>query len=160
MGYERIGSSTLFQSALPLRGATFVKKVTYGGSVWISIRAPLAGSDRIVCAMTAAARISIRAPLAGSDSAVPVLAPRRSDFNPRSPCGERRWASASSDARSDFNPRSPCGERPKYERPGIADHISIRAPLAGSDSNILSCTSSITISIRAPLAGSDRETAS
>ena len=35
------------------------------------------------------------------------------DFNPRTPCGVRRWASRSSDLpRQYFNPRTPCGVRP------------------------------------------------
>ena len=34
-----------------------------------------------------------------------------SDFNPRSPCGERRKNETTSRPPSDFNPRSPCGER-------------------------------------------------
>ena len=34
------------------------------------------------------------------------------NFNPRSPCGERRRSSSRRRRSSDFNPRSPCGERP------------------------------------------------
>ena len=34
------------------------------------------------------------------------------DFNPRSPCGERRVSIVSYPSMTYFNPRSPCGERP------------------------------------------------
>ena len=34
-----------------------------------------------------------------------------SDFNPRSPCGERRPVRPTQPCQTDFNPRSPCGER-------------------------------------------------
>ena len=56
----------------------------------------------------------------------------------------------------DFNPRSPCGERPapcpKVEADPV---ISIRAPLAGSDTGRFTTIFAFDISIRAPLAGSD-----
>ena len=80
----------IFQSALPLRGAT-----PHGHA-----------RDR-------ARNISIRAPLAGSDFASmskPIIS---ANFNPRSPCGERRPGVKSSATMTDFNPRSPCGERPQ-----------------------------------------------
>ena len=35
----------------------------------------------------------------------------RTNFNPRSPCGERQGTGTISSPGSDFNPRSPCGER-------------------------------------------------
>ena len=38
------------------------------------------------------------------------------DFNPRSPCGERHQPHAWNPPRTDFNPRSPCGERPGSTR--------------------------------------------
>ena len=59
---------------------------------------------------------------------------RRSDFNPRSPCGERLSLLRVPRLLSNFNPRSPCGERPGgavlvYKNA----YISIHAPRAGSD---------------------------
>ena len=79
----------LFQSTLPLRGAT------------------LDGSERGFLGV-----ISIHAPLAGSDRRPPARASSPRNFNPRSPCGERRPGRSSRRPRHDFNPRSPCGERP------------------------------------------------
>ena len=123
----------------------------------ISIHAPLAGSDRTIRTIGVLLPISIHAPLAGSDQSdhrtirglgISIHAPlagsdrRRVSwtgigcyFNPRSPCGERRFLVPSAFASKafqstlplrgatiqrmwlrralkDFNPRSPCGERP------------------------------------------------
>ena len=77
-----------FQSTLPMRGATYYE-VFYNRSTDISIHAPHAGSDDV--------------PGPGQH-----MAP---DFNPRSPCGERRRGFRQGASRGDFNPRSPCGER-------------------------------------------------
>ena len=86
-----VWASTLrFQSALPVWGATPSQ-----------------------LGITAAAGISIRAPRVGSDA--------------------RRWRTCGH-PRSDFNPRSPCGERRLQSRLKIAAvDISIRAPRVGSD---------------------------
>ena len=118
----------LFQSALPLRGATPV-----GRNLYIN------------------ARISIRAPLAGSDLARPPRQFRNPYFNPRSPCGERPVFSSKASLletifqsalplrgatglrASRFQSALPCGER----RSPVELRISIRAPLAGSDRYIL-----------------------
>ena len=104
-------ASAKFQSTLPVRGAT-KKSEGFRRIEQISIHAPRAGSDR------------------AERNAVDAL----SNFNPRSPCGERQgcvririWSQrfqstlpvrgATAFIRSihtrlnDFNPRSPCGER-------------------------------------------------
>ena len=125
-----------FQSTLPVRGATI--RIVSG---------PLIG------------KISIHAPRAGSDTLTPEATIEPTDFNPRSPCGERRERlrvqpppdrisihapRAGSDflrvlmplitSDSHFNPRSPCGERHGFLN---SCHswlsISIHAPRAGSD---------------------------
>ena len=81
------------------------------------------------------ALISTRAPLAGSDTPSSTASRSRFDFNPRSPCGERRrppWFRRPTVCY--FNPRSPCGERrTPSATSATAATISIRAPLAGSD---------------------------
>ena len=57
----------IFQSALPLRGATRRGGVSMASNE-ISIRAPLAGSDqKLIEIVSRHIKISIRAPLAGSD---------------------------------------------------------------------------------------------
>ena len=127
----------LFQSTLPVRGAT-----------------------RIVENRRAPATISIHAPRAGSDRRAVPTRGRRMHFNPRSPCGERPGFRALPPTDSDFNPRSPCGERriipaqalplkkfqstlpvrgatAKKATQGFPSVISIHAPRAGSDLIIL-----------------------
>ncbi len=122
-----------FQSTLPLRGATFCPLAVFASST-ISIHAPLAGSDLLVGAGVALWTlfqstlplrgatyiynlfpvehyISIHAPLAGSDFVHFNHPPLPNNFNPRSPCGERRVAFYDFAQATDFNPRSPCGER-------------------------------------------------
>ena len=127
------------------------------GHAAISIHAPLAGSDPARAWKPVGQHISIHAPLAGSDRRGTGWCWGTSDFNPRSPCGERLAAvkmaadfdqfqstlplrGATLNGRSGrgptayFNPRSPCGERPVIGVGGAEDlHISIHAPLAGSD---------------------------
>ena len=100
----------------------------------ISIHAPHAGSDAFKEWLDAMGAISIHAPHAGSDTSSSCCAPGSPDFNPRSPCGERRdpdgerrrkmqfqstlpMRGATSNRQDRpcfgyFNPRSPCGERP------------------------------------------------
>ena len=132
-----------FQSTLPMRGATF-------------------GSDRLGRLV----HISIHAPHAGSDSACSRDASKPSNFNPRSPCGERPLPGPARDAprrfqstlpmrgatspcrpappsRPYFNPRSPCGERPaRVFLLAESASISIHAPHAGSDQTGKGCLGS------------------
>ena len=106
-----------FQSTLPMRGATTDVLMSRRKHL-ISIHAPHAGSDEDKPSVPAAARISIHAPHAGSDSLdkldatlteISIHAPHAGsdgrvkqysvvgpDFNPRSPCGERRPSTKSS----------------------------------------------------------------
>ena len=61
--------------------------------------------------------ISIHAPRVGSDRRNTLHFIKGKDFNPRSPCGERRDNDSAPDMSAlNFNPRSPCGER--RHRPG------------------------------------------
>ena len=79
--------------------------------------------------------ISIHAPRVGSDPDNLPLRQRRQDFNPRSPCGERRVY---------FN-----NSKQKW------DAISIHAPRVGSDDNGDYDDKNNDISIHAPRVGSD-----
>ena len=60
---------------------------------------------------------------------------RYTDFNPRSPCGERHYNGTTPRLPdSHFNPRSPCGERHHRGQPTPQrGSISIHAPRVGSD---------------------------
>ena len=64
---------------------------------------------------------------------------KRTDFNPRSPHGERPGASRVRARGSDFNPRSPHGERLTWlSHYMLRPQISIHAPRTGSDQAITS----------------------
>ena len=88
-----------FQSTLPMRGATC--------------------SRYNLCHYPA---ISIHAPHAGSDADRPLHLCQSPDFNPRSPCGERRRGVTKGVYTHNFNPRSPCGERPYGANPPFSVH--------------------------------------
>ena len=124
----------LFQSTLPLRGATIVARRLLAGRL-ISIHAPLTGSDFFqITIFRASIAISIHAPLTGSDHHSPCDLPPAPNFNPRSPYGERPRCSAPMVSAMNFNPRSPYGERRLVPSiPGPHIQISIHAPLTGSD---------------------------
>ena len=197
-------SAGIFQSTLPVWGATPSR---YGSvqHVRISIHAPRVGSDMICCStLITADCISIHAPRVGSDqlilfapsrntgfqSTLPVwgatdhataVLGQRCDFNPRSPCGERRthdtvggcgtifqstlpvWGATWTvgkiyEYKDDFNPRSPCGERRKKLLESYAmSGISIHAPRVGSDhAQLTTDADGNWISIHAPRVGSDQ----
>ncbi|EFT83508.1 hypothetical protein HMPREF0620_0513 [Parascardovia denticolens DSM 10105 = JCM 12538] len=100
--------------------------------------------------------ISIHAPLAGSDFAASARSPRRRDFNPRSPCGERLKSCDREPGEWDFNPRSPCGERLITTRTvSIFTLFQSTLPLRGATTGYPEQSIEGCISIHAPLAGSD-----
>ena len=72
-----------------MRGATWVSVLLSPYSK-ISIHAPHAGSDVPHLVGLDGQLISIHAPHAGSDAHAKIYQSRDVDFNPRSPCGERR----------------------------------------------------------------------
>ena len=123
----------------------------------ISIHAPRAGSDQFNKLIHNPIRISIHAPRAGSD------APRLScpltftDFNPRSPCGERRASARPRSRLSEFQSTLPVrGATISLPVVDCDREISIHAPRAGSDFFVLRRVAiCILISIHAPRAGSD-----
>ena len=101
-----------FQSTLPARGATKIDRVlqiliaisihapregsdfhniTYSKKTKISIHAPREGSDKSRGKYPISTGISIHAPREGSDQAQPLITKASTNFNPRSPRGERRF---------------------------------------------------------------------
>ena len=81
--------AVLFQSTLPAGGAT-CHLVAVKGDLVISIHAPRRGSDREGAGGNLVQRISIHAPRRGSDPVMAAGSHTKSDFNPRSPQGERQ----------------------------------------------------------------------
>ena len=136
--------STLFQSTLPLRGATCTKELC-DEIVWqFQSTLPLRGATRYPIARVRGVNdISIHTPLAGSDRGH-----RRTGHGPvisiHTPLAGSDQQSLNSDARMDyFNPHSPCGERPTDSNLLLSNYqISIHTPLAGSDSRCRPCTKS------------------
>ena len=146
----------------------------------ISIHAPRVGSDaRTGATGEVPTIISIHAPRGGSDILERSRHRRLQDFNPRSPCGERRVHSISRPRYEHFNPRSPWGERRPRPWPPQADilfqstlpvwgatisgiygsagsNISIHAPRVGSDGLQIGKHTVLLISIHAPRVGSDQ----
>ena len=102
---------TIFQSTLPVRGATRSRVYRWlsirnfnprspcgerlagmsedNARLLISIHAPRAGSDGVGSSKGQTEQISIHAPRAGSDVPGRVGGTMNVNFNPRSPCGER-----------------------------------------------------------------------
>ena len=101
--------------------------------------------------------ISIHAPCTGSDYVEPSGLAVHTNFNPRSPHGERPAGSPPAMvSASYFNPRSPHGERHSSAPANTSPPgISIHAPRTGSDYTALLPPSSQWISIHAPRTGSD-----
>ena len=100
-----------FQSTLPMRGATDRLSVLFL-VLLISIHAPHAGSDS--CDNSFAViftDFNPRSPCGERPAAGVCPGTLHPDFNPRSPCGERRALVFEFLQLADFNPRSPCGER-------------------------------------------------
>ena len=147
----------------------------------ISIHAPRAGCDGAAYLNDAPSIISIHAPRAGCDGLDLHELRGGRNFNPRTPCGVRRFTVTDiSTLNGNFNPRTPCGVRRCYSRSrnrrtgfqsthpvrgatwqrkegdGLMG-ISIHAPRAGCDWAGVSNPIRRDISIHAPRAGCDRE---
>ena len=123
----------LFQSTLPAWGATYRFDVFH-----------------------VARRISIHAPRVGSDARPDRQPPRFSDFNPRSPRGERRGREALCDANLGFQSTLPAWGATSPQASNKEElYISIHAPRVGSDSKHSIVNRKIIISIHAPRVGSD-----
>ena len=124
----------------------------------ISTLAPLAGSDEMNNVPFYKIIISTLAPLAGSDVYLQIHRTDGTDFNPRSPRGERRlpmivWVSRL----RYFNPRSPRGERLGMGKKVAEDWaFQPSLPSRGATSRSASLwLGLLLISTLAPLAGSD-----
>ena len=122
-----------FQSTLPARGAT-APRVDLEALRQISIHAPRTGSDAT-----------------NHGSCFP------SSFQSTLPARGATWERVGMGAdRTDFNPRSPHGERRGIVMPqGRTRAISIHAPRTGSDPTDYAHDAQSSISIHAPRTGSD-----
>ena len=123
-----------FQSTLPARGAT-PGRMEDPHDLQISIHAPRTGSDKKKGFKRCRLDISIHAPRTGSDRQRKIrdfISPRFQSTLPARGATERTMALAN--CQTDFNPRSPHGERPVVTAEENAEAvISIHAPRTGSD---------------------------
>ena len=124
---------------------------------YISIHAPLTGSDRAIFRSMDQQMISIHAPLTGSDRNSSGRLHSHVYFNPRSPYGERHCGLRVLYVAGYFNPRSPYGERQLREaRVQIEGHFNPRSPYGERLGHARVRSRRCAISIHAPLTGSDR----
>ena len=152
----------IFQSTLPARGATQPPAEHASGQQFQSTL-PARGATASDSSSAGIPTISIHAPRTGSDQSRQPEPAAASNFNPRSPHGERQCRSESKvSSNKYFNPRSPHGERPVFASisrqcsrfqstlpargatavPGDvqrAGGISIHAPRTGSDDSAGAC---------------------
>ena len=114
------GRRSGFQSTLPARGATRLRRSVTGEDIFQSTL-----------------------PARGATQFYTLLLSTLRNFNPRSPRGERRPDPRPPHCANHFNPRSPRGERQRDQhRQPIRRSISIHAPREGSDAiaqNIAFC---------------------
>ena len=122
-----------FQSTLPMRGAKRPKPREKPEWVFQSTL-PMRGANSLRKLPSDTGRISIHAPHAGSETVPAGSLFATEDFNPRSPCGERKEALSLPLMSSIFQSTLPmrganifqCNSRPVFD-------ISIHAPHAGSE---------------------------
>ena len=123
-----------FQSTLPARGATLRRLAVASCPAKFQSPLPARGATRTEINHIGLTCISIHAPRTGSDLA----------------------GSGHDQFLTDFNPRSPHGERPAALRPhSLPPSISIHAPRTGSDKLKWTALKGLIISIHAPRTGSD-----
>ncbi len=170
----------LFQSTLPMRGATIRSASPGRPGEKFQSTLPMRGATSNYYGWTPALEISIHAPYAGSDTSLLWQNSTPIQFQSTLPMRGATPLMGTATAKKDFNPRSLCGERRKQMRifnetfpisihapyagsDGVVQQpgpdrraISIHAPYAGSDALPPRTDTSQVISIHAPYAGSDR----
>ena len=147
--------SNIFQSTLPLRGATnmlleIVRTFKFQSTL------PLRGATGNIPNVLCSSKISIHAPLAGSDSATSRPCNWPTYFNPRSPCGERLVQTTWGAGEVTFQSTLPLRGATCYHSSVTGSMLfQSTLPLRGATISDLHAVRRIGISIHAPLAGSD-----
>ena len=126
----RLNSTITFQSTLSLRRATGSPFAPFKFLNAFQSTLSLRRATVNLILRLQATDISIHALLAESDIHGRLVADPETNFNPRSPCGERQVTDTYHGKYQDFNPRSPCGERPERGRPerGTTHNFNPRSP--------------------------------
>ena len=113
-------------------------------------------SDIHAVAGTLQTPISIHALREENDPGTLRLTKRSKNFNPHSPCGERRHQHLQRARTQDFNPHSPCGERlPSAGWKVQGQYFNPHSPCGERLADSISESKTVVISIHTPLAGSD-----
>ena len=178
-GDKLSASLTVFQSTLPVWGATHNAHVVCQEVYNFNPRSPCGERRWGLLQLYQEVDISIHAPRVGSDKPLPVedgyiilfqstlpvwgatvlqrlQSPRYRNFNPRSPCGERRLRRRFRWRWVNFNPRSPCGERLLLRDQGVpGEAFQSTLPVWGATTCWLHRPFIQVISIHAPRVGSD-----
>ena len=121
---------------------------------------PVWGATRYTHAFTILSCISIHAPRVGSDHNTPFASASYTNFNPRSPCGERLASANKIVALAEFQSTLPVwGATSIGMVMDLFLEISIHAPRVGSDVEQFMEVCGYGISIHAPRVGSDASAA-
>ena len=127
-------SSVLFQSTLPVWGATRFPNHVLRFARYFNPRSPC--GERLYTSQRPSIilKISIHAPRVGSDTVSGDMETATWDFNPRSPCGERRAQLQAAYDSGRFQSTLPVwGATLSISSGEFYDMISIHAPRVGSD---------------------------
>ena len=149
--------STVFQSTLPLRGATAPAPGPPGPSANFNPRSPYGERPQWLHLLQSKGGFQSTLPLRGATRAGRPPGIHMAHFNPRSPYGERPSSRIScSVPRLDFNPRSPYGERLSlWAILRLVLIFQSTLPLRGATAAAAVILQLGRISIHAPLTGSD-----
>ena len=124
-----------FQSTLPMRGATTRCKRCTTNILHFNPHSPCGERPRLLVLKYADLLISIHTPHAGSDLSDTVTSSSGTEFQSTLPMrGATHPRSQTIPIPLDFNPHSPCGERRRFNSVHMRSKlISIHTPHAGSD---------------------------
>ena len=124
----------------------------------ISIHAPRVGSDQGIMDLGYSRQISIHAPRVGSDFQVLPLESIQSDFNPRSPCGERRRDALLLGSDLSISIHAPRVGSDFFSPKNVVEGQGFQStlPVWGATESEATPTAKAQISIHAPRVGSDR----
>ena len=144
-----------FQSTRPVWGATVRAEPEMVSAPFQSTR-PVWGATFVGRSTITQSTISIHAPRVGRDLFNAVHAVHLRNFNPRAPCGARRFCTPLPPSNSYFNPRAPCGARPR-RRPVYSPIITFQStrPVWGATLDMPEALRLFVISIHAPRVGRD-----
>ena len=149
--------SSSFQPTRPLRGATVLAVIEGYQPSQISTHAPLAGRDMRLKRECQKRFISTHAPLAGRDVELLPLTTSKEEFQPTRPLrgATLRFVLVTSSF-SYFNPRAPCGARRFLSLPNfLVPKFQPTRPLRGATAWSAGQAQIQRISTHAPLAGRD-----